>query len=881
MARLFRVKSCLKLMILDMKNDLRTSKYSVVSTVSICYFLMISVCYAEDNNKTSVDEAYIFDQALLKDSGISPQLLKQLSEGQQIAAGQYRLDLYINQQLVERTQIEYKANKNNKLSPCFNREQLAKTNIIISGLDTASVANECVFLEDYIPDAKFDFDFNKLKLNLIIPNLYIKQNPRGYVEKKDWDAGSSIGFINYMANYYLNNYEISGKNHQQSSTYIALNGGINFAQWQFRQQSSVNLDEHTSSWNNIKSYVKRPLENIQSELSIGQLNTSGRFFSGLNYLGINLRSDERMLPESMRGYAPVVQGIAKTTARVSIKQNNREIYQSTVAPGAFRIEDLFPTSLNGDLDVYIYEADGSVGHFKVPFSAVPDSLRQGAYKYDINIGKTREYTEDAYFANIDTQYGLNNTFTLNSGLRLAKGYQAAVVGTAFNHYFGALGTDFTYTNAKLSDQSYQSGWMINTTYSKTFVPTQTTIALAGYRFSSSGYQDLSEILNNDHEKQDIQSNQQNASYINQEKSRVVLSINQNMDQWGTLYLSSSLHHYRDQKNKDYQLQLGYGKSFKNGISMNFSIVKQQSHPAETNRIETDQEIPLDKYHKNNDTQYAVSFTFPFNQKTKRINDLTVNYSNNISNTYQASISGILSERQAIHYNLGLNYDDATHQNTLNFGAQKRFAYANLGLNASSSENYWQSSANIQGAMAFHRGGITLGHYLSDTFALIEAPGAKGAQVLNAQNTKIDRFGFALVPTLTPYRFNALVINPIGSSSQIEFEENDQKVAPYAGATVKVKFNTKKGYAMLLHATPDSGENLPLGADVFDEYSQNIGVVGQNNQIYIRSEKTTGSLNVKWGNQIQDSCHIDYQLSKEQINAPLIKLDTVCKRGHLE
>lgn len=488
MAQQFRVKSRHRLMILDMKNDVRILKYSAASTVSICYFLMISVCYAEDNNETPSDEAYIFDQTLLKDSGISPQLLKQLSEGQQIAAGQYRLDLYINQQLIERTQIEYKANKNNQLSPCFSLEQLAKTNIIISGLDTDNSGQACIFLEDYIPDVKFDFDFNKLKLNLIVPNLYIKQYPRGYVEKKDWNAGSSIGFINYMGNYYLNNYKVSGNSHQQSSTYIALNGGINFGQWQFRQQSSVNLDEHTSSWNNIKSYVKKPLENIQSELSIGQLNTSGRFFSGLNYLGINLRSDERMLPESMRGYAPVVQGIAKTSARVSIRQNNKEIYQNTVAPGPFRIEDLFPTSLNGDLDVYIYEADGSVGHFKVPFSAVPDSLRQGAYKYNVNIGKTREYSEDAYFASIDTQYGLNNTFTLNTGLRLAKGYQAAVLGTAFNHFFGALGTDFTYTNSKLSEQSYQSGWMLNTTYSKTFVPTQTTIALAGYRFSSSGYQ---------------------------------------------------------------------------------------------------------------------------------------------------------------------------------------------------------------------------------------------------------------------------------------------------------------------------------------------------------------------------------------------------------
>lgn len=864
-----------------MKNDHRVLKYSAASTVSICYFLMFSVCYAEnDNNQTTIEEAYIFDQTLLKDSGISPQLLKQLSEGQQIVAGLYRLDLYLNQQLIERTQIQYKANKNNQLSPCFTVEQLSKTNIVIDGLEPDQIKEQCIFLEDYIPDAKFEFDFNKLKLNLVIPNLYVKQQPRGYFNPQDWDAGSSIGFINYMGNYYFNQYDISGKTQQQSSTYIALNGGINFGQWQFRQQSSFNLNQQSSSWNNIKSYVKKPLQQIQSELAIGQLNTSGRYFSGLNYVGINLRSDERMLPESMRGYAPVVQGIAKTTARVSIQQNNNEIYQTTVAPGPFRIEDLYPTSLNGDLNVYIYEADGSVGYFKVPFSAVPDSLRQGAYQYDFNLGKTHEYSEDAYFASLDTQYGLNNAITLNSGLRLANDYQAAVLGTAFSHYFGAIGADFTFTNAKLYEQAYQSGWMFNTSYSKTFAPTQTTIALAGYHFSSSGYQDLSDVLNyKSIKKNDLQNAPQSNTLINQEKSRIVLSINQNMDQWGSLYVSSSLHHYRNQKTRDFQLQFGYGKLFKNGVSLNVSIVKQQSSPAENVQIATDQEFRINPTQANQNTQYAVSLTFPLNQKSKRINDLTLNYSNNISNTYQATISGLLSEQQELYYNLGLNYDDASHQKTLNFGTQKRFAYANIGLNASAGENYWQGSANIQGAMAIHRGGITLGHYLSDTFALIEAPGAKGAQVLNAQNTKIDRFGFALVPSLSPYRFNSLVINPIGSSAQVEFEENDRKVVPYAGATLKVKFNTKKGYAMLLHATPESGETLPLGADVFDEDLSNVGVVGQNNQIYIRSEKSVGSLMVKWGEQNQEHCQIDYHLTKEQLTAPLIKLDTVCKIGH--
>ncbi|WP_419181903.1 hypothetical protein [Providencia rettgeri] len=35
-------------------------------------------------------------------------------------------------------------------------------------------------------------------------------------------------------------------------------------------------------------------------------------------------------------------------------------------------------------------------------------------------------------------------------------------------------------------------------------------------------------------------------------------------------------------------------------------------------------------------------------------------------------------------------------------------------------------------MALHSGGVTLGPYSGDTFALVEAKGAKGTHVLNAQ-----------------------------------------------------------------------------------------------------------------------------------------------------
>ncbi|MFP1463300.1 fimbria/pilus outer membrane usher protein [Escherichia coli] len=119
--------------------------------------------------------------------------------------------------------------------------------------------------------------------------------------------------------------------------------------------------------------------------------TSGRFFSGLSYHGVSLATDERMLPDSMRGYAPTIRGVAATNARVSVMQNGHEIYQTTVAPGPFEINDLYPTSYSGDLDVTVStEANGAVSRFSVPFSAVPESMRPGTSRYNVEVGKTQD-----------------------------------------------------------------------------------------------------------------------------------------------------------------------------------------------------------------------------------------------------------------------------------------------------------------------------------------------------------------------------------------------------------------------------------------------------------------------------------------------------------
>jgi len=587
--------------------------------ISVFFSLIVApYSFAIENSLENVEvekakPEFIFDDALFRGSSANKDLLLKLSKGDDFPAGTYKVALYINNNFFEDTSIRFILTPENKTEACFDAKLLTRANILVKKqTEINSDSEHCEPLTHLVDHSSYTFDFSRLKLDLSIPNSFIKQTPRGYVSPAMLSEGSSIGFINYITNYYYSKYDVSGSKSSQDSTYVSLNGGVNFGQWQFRQQSSLINSDQGFKWNNIRSYINRPLIGINSELSLGQLYGTGRFFSGLSFNGLSLRTDDRMLPDSMRGYAPVIQGVAKTFARVSVLQDGREIYQTTVAAGPFKISDLYPTNFNGDLEVVVTEADGTSSSFYVPFSAVPESLRQGAFKYNLDIGRTRGIGEDTVFSNITTQYGLNNMITLNNGLRVADGYVAAMFGTAYTNYIGAFAVEATYSHAKLPEQDYVDGWMFGANYSKTFQRTSTTLALAGYRFSTSGYYDLPNVISLRKSMRDGVSFQSNT--LNEE-SRATLILNQTLGNFGTLFISGSASSYRDDKPKDYQLQLGYGKAFKNGINMNVSISRQQQNY--NGRPDIDSFYPNSSYSSNNNTNYALSFNFPLSNKYAR------------------------------------------------------------------------------------------------------------------------------------------------------------------------------------------------------------------------------------------------------------------------
>lgn len=154
-----------------------------------------------------------------------------------------------------------------------------------------------------------------------------------------------------------------------------------------------------------------------------------------------------MLPDSQKGFAPVIHGIARGTAQVSIKQNGYEIYQSTVPPGPFTIDDLYAAGNGGDLQVTIKEADGSRQVFSVPWSTVPVLQREGHTRFALTAGEYRSgnsQQETPDFFQSTAMHGLPAGWTLYGGTQLADRYRAFNLGVGKNMgYFGALSLDIT------------------------------------------------------------------------------------------------------------------------------------------------------------------------------------------------------------------------------------------------------------------------------------------------------------------------------------------------------------------------------------------------------------------------------------------------------
>ncbi|VWC49654.1 fimbrial protein [Burkholderia aenigmatica] len=791
--------------------------------------------------------------------------LERFAKGNPVPAGEYLVDLYVNQTWTGRSMVRFDAPAGAvSATPCFDRSLVSRLGLDDQTLTDSARAElvrvqsgECTDIDKLVASAAVEFDMSELRLNVSIPQASLLRNPRGYVSPELWDGGVPSATLKYDANVFRN----MSSGYDSTQAYVGLNAGANVGNWHFRHNGSYSAQSRgPNRYRSLNTYVQRDLPAWRSQLKVGETYTDGTLFDSVGMRGATLETDDRMLPDSMRGYAPMIRGVATSNAHVEVSQNGSLLYETNVAPGPFEINDLYATGYGGNLLVTVTEADGRKHSFTVPYAAVVQALRPGISRFGIAVGQLRESQLERHptFAQATYQRGISNLLTGYVGAIVAENYLAGLVGAAFNTPVGALAVDVTQASARIPGVTATSGQSVRVSYSKSVEATGTNIAVAAYRYSSRGYWGMRDAMSA--REQAAAGRDPNDLY--RQRNQVQLTLNQTLGEGrGTLFAIGSSASYWNRQGTTTQFQVGYNNSLRIAglnLSYNLSVSRQR-----------------DGYSGNLNNQVYANVTIPLGRRSHAPTlSASIARDNQGGTTSQTSLTGSLGESNAFTY--GLNTNTGGGSTSGGGNAQYRSPFATFSGSATGGSGYSSVSVGVSGGIVGHAGGVTLANDLGDTVAIIEAKDAIGARVTNGTDVRIGRRGYAVLPYLTPYKMNTVELDPKGIPLDVEMLTTSQQVAPRANSVVRLKFGTVSGRAVLLGIHQPDGTPVPFGSTVVDEAGNSVGMAGQGGTVFTRSLNDSGVLTAKWGSRANQSCSLSYRLPTERSkHAAYERVDAKC------
>ncbi|AWH55389.1 fimbrial protein [Stenotrophomonas sp. ESTM1D_MKCIP4_1] len=793
--------------------------------------------------------------------------LAAFANGNPMVAGSYRVDVYVNGAWQGRRDVEFKADAEGKVDACLSLPLLEEfgvdTEAVLVQQDAAVPASNdaCVPVQQRMANAFGTFDSGSLRYDLSIPQVFLRRHARGYVNPALWDRGINAGFLGYTFNAVDSRTRTEGGGRNRTA-YLGLNSGINLGGWQLRHDSNLTWsDGNGRHWQSIATYAQRGIAQVRGMLTVGEAFTSGELFDSIAYRGASLATDDRMLPDSLRGYAPVVRGIAETNARVEVRQSQQLIYSTTVSPGSFVIDDLYPTGYGGDLEVSVIEADGRRRTFSVPFGSVPQMLRAGVSRYAVTAGQVRNdlLRDDPWLLQGTWQRGIDNRVTVYGGSALSTGYVSLLYGAGVSTPVGAFAADVTHARTRLDTLGERSGASVRLSYSNLIGETNTNLTLAAYRYSTGGFYSLQDALL----VRDDLGRGNDPSLRGRQRSQFQVTLNQPLGlRGGSLYVTGALRDFYDRPGTSKQYQVGYNNAWR---SLNFGV----------SAIRTEEGLAGTA-----DTQYLLSLSVPLGQGRRQPMSFSADVGMRDSAGYDSSrlgITGSAGSDNELSYGVALS-DSREGGTTGIANAEYRSRYAATSASYGYSSAFRQLAIGATGSLVVHGGGVTLSPQRGDTLVLVKAEGARDARVANAPGLRIDGRGYAVVPYVSPYRLNTITLDPQGMSLDVELEGSSQWIAPYAGAISLLRFETRQGRALLIQAHGDDGSALPFGAQVKDLQGQPVGMVGQGGRVYVRTADDSGRLQVEWGSAADARCTIEYTVPAGADTGPagLTTVEATCR-----
>ncbi|NDJ55798.1 fimbria/pilus outer membrane usher protein [Enterobacteriaceae bacterium 4M9] len=780
--------------------------------------------------------------------------LTRFSEKDYMMPGVYTFDLILNGHsvrhadfaFIERKQAE---DKPGNVEACFSSEDIDALGLTPASLNKLTVWNEgkCFSLTT-LPGSEMKPDLGEGTLTLSIPQAWLEYQDDAWFPPSRWEDGLPGVIFDYNMNA-----SVTKPDSGDATRYISGTGtaGANAGPWRLRADWQANYAKTGSDsqrdidWNRIYAY--RALRGLQAKLSLGENYFTSDVFESWRYTGVSLNSDDSMLPPRLRGYAPEITGIAKTNARVVVSQQGRVLYETTVASGPFRIQDISDV-VRGTLDVRVEEQDGSSQVFQVETATIPYLTRPGQLRYKLASGKpgdNNHHMQGPFFGSGEFSWGISNAWSLYGGSIIAGDYNAFVIGLGRDLLsLGAISADVTQSVARLPGEGRQQGKSWRLSYSKRFDELNSEITFAGYRFSERDYMSMNEYLNRRYR----------GSLLRHDKELYTVTASKTFsDARTSAYLSWSHQTYWNSEDTD---------RYSFSVSRYFDV-------ASLHDISATLSVTRSDYNERTDNAAYLNLSVPFGGGTVSYNATKLNdrythtagwyqrLSSGDSYRVQAGSASGGGEDSTTLGNVYYNHKGDIADMTVNTSwVQNRYTSAGMSLSGG-------LTATAKGA-ALHPGGTQGGsRMLVSTDAISHVP------VENYGRSNV--FGIAVIPDVASYY-------PVTTSIQLnklpdDVEISGSSVAEAAlteGAIGYRQFDVLKGAKLIGIFALENGKKPPFGATVHNSKNREVGIISDDGMAWISGINPGDKLSVNWGGKTQCTTSVPHQINTDKLFFPCQK-----------
>ncbi|MEQ2049237.1 fimbria/pilus outer membrane usher protein [Burkholderia multivorans] len=780
----------------------------------------------------SQSHATEFNSSFLSIDGTTDVDLSQFSQADFTLPGEYMLEVQVNDLFYGLQPIEFVAlDASGAGKPCLRAELVAQFGLKPSlAKDLPRFhGGRCVDLAA-IEGVTVRYLKGDGRLRITIPQAALEFTDGTYLPPERWSDGIAGAMLDYRV--IANTNRSFGSGGRQTNAVQAYGTiGANWGAWRVRgdyqAQSNVGNTVYADrTFRFSRLYAFRALPSIQSTVTFGDDYLSSDIFDTFALTGASIRSDDRMLPPSLRGYAPLISGVARTNATVTVSQQGRVLYVTRVSPGAFALQNI-NTSVQGTLDVAVEEEDGSVQRFQVTTAAVPFLARTGQFRYKAAVGKPRRFGGAGitpFFGFGEAAYGLPFDVTVYGGFIAASGYTSIALGVGRDFgTFGAVSADVTHARARLwwnGATRHGNSYRIN--YSKHFDGLDADVRFFGYRFSERDYTNFAQF-----------SGDPTAYGLANSKQRYSATMSKRFGDTSAYFSYDQTTYW--ERASEQRVGVTLTRAFSVGalrnLNVSVSAFRTQSAGASGNQVSVTATLPIGGRH------------------TVTSNLTTGNGSTSVNAGY------LYDDPAGRTYQISAGTTDGRASANASF-RQRTSAYQLTAQASTVANGYAAASLEVDGSLVATQYGIAAhaNGNAGDTRLLVSTDGVRDVP-LSGTLTHTDSRGYAVLDGISPYNVYDAAVNVEKLPLEVQVSNPIQRMVLTDGAIGFVQFSAARGSNLYLTLTDAAGKPLPFGASVQDAANgKELGIVGEGGAAYLTQVQPKSSLVVRAGERTL--CTID-------------------------